>query len=712
MTRAMKSGQSHPLGASWDGGGVNFALFSANGQAVELCLFDPEGKREIARHWLPEKTGDIWHGYLHGVQPGTCYGYRVHGPYEPQAGHRFNHHKLLLDPYAKALKGSFRWDSVGGESCHFGYDPEDPSEDLSFNARDNAPFVPKGIIIPPSPTPSAPFTPRVPWHRTVLYEAHVRGFTMLHPEVPRNLRGTFAGMGQRQVIAYIKALGITSIQLMPVHAFIDEFFLHQRRLTNYWGYNSLSFFVPHQRYLSGAEGNEFRVMVERFHDAGLEVILDVVFNHTCEGDQRGPTLCFRGIDNASYYRLVPGDNRFYINDSGCGNTLNIAHPRVLQLVMDSLRYWAVDMAVDGFRFDLASILGRGENGFSDRASFFQAIAQDPVLSTRKLIAEPWDIGPGGYQLGNFPGAWSELNDRYRDTVRRFWRGDRGMLPELARRLHGSGDIFEPGGRRPHASINFITSHDGFTLRDLVSYGKRHNEANLEDNRDGHRENFSHNHGVEGSSEDPGVETGRWRAQRNFIATLAVSQGIPMILAGDEMGRSQGGNNNAYCQDNGINWIDWEGIPEQGRALQAFTRRVLALRSRFPLLQADRYRHQSDTPGTGSIHWLRGDGSPMLESDWHDESLQAFGYLVMEKSLDQNSTMVLVLFNGGQHGVAFALPSFPASGWHLAIDTTSWGLGPSAEGGMEHEGEAQNQPVHFQAGERLLLEGESVRIFTA
>jgi len=532
----------------------------------------------------------------------------------------------------------------------------------------------------------------------VLYETHVRGFTMLHPDVPESLRGTFAGLSQGKIIDYLKALGITSVELLPVHAFTDEYFLKQRGLSNYWGYNTLSFFSPHGSYLAGDDVYEFRTMVERFHDAGLEVILDVVYNHTCEGNQLGPTLSFRGIDNASYYQLMPGDKRLYVNDSGCGNTLNIGHPRVMQLVMDSLRYWAGEMGVDGFRFDLATVLGRQDGGFSNSSTFFQIIAQDPLLSTCKLIAEPWDIGPGGYQLGNFPSAWSEWNDRYRDTVRRFWRGDQGILPELARRLHGSGDIFEHGGRRPHASINFVTSHDGFTLRDLVSYNQRHNEPNLESNNDGHRENFSFNQGVEGPCVTVDIDDLRWRAQRNFLTTLAVSQGVPMIVAGDEMGRSQNGNNNAYCQDNATSWIAWEAMSAKGAKLVDFTRKLLDFRQGYRVLEANRYRHQTDMPGSDNILWLNGDGRTMRDEHWHEQHNQLLGFLLSEDVSISETRMILVIFNASVRVQNFTLPKHPQTGWKLAIDTA-----------LE---EISDQHLHFAAGEVLTLYDRSIQVLTA
>ncbi|MDO8861702.1 glycogen debranching protein GlgX [Haliea sp. E1-2-M8] len=669
------AGEPRPFGATYDGEGTNFALFSAHAKAVELCLYDPAGEHEVARLTLPERTHDIWHGYVPGVRPGSCYGYRVHGPFEPHAGHRFNPHKLLLDPYAPRLAGRFSW-----HDAHFAYPRNDAAQDLAFDTRDNAPWVPKAVVCEPSDWCNNALTPLVPWRKAVLYETHVRGFTLRHPEVPESLRGTFAGLSQPAVIRYLKALGITSVELLPVHAFIDEYHLFEKGLSNYWGYNTLSFFAPHPAYMSGGDADEFRQMVDRFHQAGLEVILDVVFNHSCEGNHLGPTLSFRGIDNLSYYQLLPADRRFYVNDTGCGNTLNIRHPRVMQLVTDSLRYWAGNMGVDGFRFDLATVLGRSEHGFDSAATFFQVVSQDPLLSSCKLIAEPWDVGPGGYQLGRFPAGWSEWNDRYRDTVRRYWRGDSGQLPELARRLHGSGDIFEHAGRRPRASINFITSHDGFSLRDLVSYNRRHNEANGEDNNDGHRENYSNNQGIEGPSHDPAVEALRRRLQRNFLATLAVSQGVPMLLAGDERGRSQQGNNNAYCQDSELNWMNWDDSDRSAAELVAFTRKLLDLRQQFPVLQAFEYRHRPNDPYDDGIQWLNGEGRLMRDEHWHEHRNQLLGYLLTEKPDDDTgeSRCLLVIFNAAREEHSFTLPAIATPGWRLVVDTAD----PEAVSGAE------------------------------
>ncbi len=659
----VETGFSHRLGAVCDDDGTNFALFSKHAERVELCLYDASGRHETARIDL-DQTHDVWHAYLPEVGAGTAYGYRVHGPYQVHAGHRFNPHKLLLDPYARALTGDFSW-----HEAHYGYDRSARSQDLSFDQRDNADFLPKSVVMADRDY-AAPPTPLAPWSETMIYELHPRGFTMRHPDVPEVQRGTFAGLAHPAVVAYLRDLGVTTIELLPVHAFIDEPFLVDRGLTNYGGYNTLGYFLPHRAYLGGAGPESLREMVDRYHDAGLEVILDVVYNHTAEGNHLGPTLGFRGIDNSSYYQLSARDPRFYVNDSGCGNTLNLRHPRVLQLVLDSLRHWVSEFGIDGFRFDLATVLGRDERGFGTESAFFQALAQDPLLSTRKLIAEPWDLGPGGYQLGGFPAGFSEWNDRYRDTVRRFWRGDSGQLPELARRLHGSGDLFEHHGRKPWASINYFACHDGFTLRDLVSYEQRDNSANLEDNNDGHRENLSCNHGVEGPSDDPAIEALRWRQQRNFIATLLVSQGLPMLQAGDEFGRSQLGNNNAYCQDNELGWIDWGLLEGEGASLLEFTRRLIALRASSPVLHADRFRHQAGDLDDDSIYWINSDGKPMLDRHWHERDHYTLGYLLSETqdNGDSQARKLLVLFNASPEAENFCLPRGEAPAWERLFDT--------------------------------------------
>ncbi|MCA1556912.1 MAG: glycogen debranching protein GlgX, partial [Acidobacteria bacterium] len=549
-------GQPYPLGATWDGAGVNFALFSENATRVELCLFDGlDARRETMRITLPEQTDQVWHAYLPEARPGQLYGYRVHGPYKPRAGHRFNPNKLLIDPYGKAIASTVDWrDQV------FGYTIGHEDEDLSFDVRDSSPFIPKCVVVDPAFSWGDDKHPRTPWHKTLIYEMHVKGFTKLHPHVPENLRGTYTGMTHPSVIEYLLSLGVTAVELLPVHQSVSGKHLSEKGLTNYWGYNSVAFFAPDVRYSSsghlGQQVTEFKTMVKTLHREGIEVILDVVYNHTGEGNQMGPTLAFRGIDNAAYYRLVGDDSRYYMDYTGTGNTLNMTHPRTLQLIMDSLRYWVLEMHVDGFRFDLASALARELHEVDRLGAFFDIIHQDPVISQVKLIAEPWDLGEGGYQVGNFPVLWAEWNGVYRDVVRGFWRGDRGLVDNLAFRLTGSSDLYERSGRSPYASINFVTAHDGFTLRDLVSYNQKHNEANGEDNRDGTDDNISFNYGTEGPTGDPQIEAVRARQQRNFLATLLLSQGVPMLQAGDEMGRTQQGNNNPYCQDNEISWLDW------------------------------------------------------------------------------------------------------------------------------------------------------------
>lgn len=652
-------GTPQPLGANWDGHGVNFALFSAHATGVELCLFDAETGREVERFAL-NLSDQIWHVYLPGCGPGTIYGYRVDGPYEPQRGHRFNSNKLLLDPYARQISGNLSWDEAV-----YGYDPDDPEQDLSLDSVDSAEFVPRSVVVDEAFSWGDDQPPRVPWPCTIIYEAHVRGFTMLNQEIDEQQRGSFAGLASDSVISYLKSLGITALELMPIHGFIDDHFLVKKGLTNYWGYNSIGFFALESRYLSNGDRNEFKAMVRRLHQADIEVILDVVYNHTAEGDQSGPTLCFRGIDNASYYRLADADKRVYINDSGCGNTLNLNHPQVLQMVIDSLRYWVTEMHVDGFRFDLAVSLGREADGFDSDSAFFEVIRGDPVLSQVKLIAEPWDIGPGGYQLGAFPPGWAEWNDRFRDSVRRFWRGDPGVLPELARSLHGSSDLFEHNGRRPSASINLVTSHDGFTLSDLVSYKDRHNEANGENNKDGHSGNFSSNYGVEGASDDAALNELRLRQRRNFLATMILAQGTPMLLAGDEFGRSQQGNNNAYCQDNDITWLDWSALQQEAGMLD-FVRSLIRIRSEYLLLHRDRFVHgqeQFEPSGFADIQWLGADGKPMNDADWHDHGSNFVAMLLAVEAMPardprfdgEKESALLIVFNADSKPVDFKLP---------------------------------------------------------
>ena len=575
---AVWPGTPFPRGANWDGEGVNFALYSEHAERVELCLFDAKGKKEIQRIELREQTDLIWHCYLPEARPGQLYGYRVHGPYDPEHGHRFNPHKLLLEPYAKEIVGVVHW-----SDAHFGYRIGHRLEDLSLDRRDNAGLMPKCRVVDPAFSWGKDKPPTISWSDMVIYELHVRGFTKNHPEVPAALRGTYAGLATAPVIDHLKRLGITSVELMPVHAFVDDRHLVERGLANYWGYNSIGFFAPDHRYSSSGMISEFKSMVKTMHSHGIEVILDVVYNHTAEGNQLGPTLGFRGIDNAAYYRLLGDDARFYMDYTGCGNTLNLQQPRTLQLIMDSLRYWVLEMHVDGFRFDLASALARELHEVDRLGAFFDILLQDPVLSQVKLIAEPWDLGEGGYQVGNFPVGWGEWNDRYRDTMRAYWKGDGGLVGEFARRLTGSSDLYEHSGRKPYASINFITAHDGFTLHDVVSYNDKHNEANGEENRDGSDNNNSWNCGAEGVTDEEEINALRARQKRNLLATLFFSQGVPMLLAGDEMGRSQQGNNNAYCQDNEISWVNW-ALSAADQGFLAFVQRVISLRREHPVFR--------------------------------------------------------------------------------------------------------------------------------
>jgi glycogen operon protein len=668
----IREGLPYPLGATWDGLGVNFALFSANATKVELCLFDAAGRRELERVELPEYTDEVWHGYLPEARPGTVYGYRVHGPYEPDAGHRFNPNKLLIDPYARQLVGSLTW---GPEL--FGYRLNSPDKDLSFDARDSAPSTMKCRVIDPAFTWGRERAPAIPWANTVVYELHAKGFTRLNDRIPEPQRGTFCGLSHGRVTDYLRTLGVTTVELMPVHAFVDDSYLVEKGLRNYWGYNSVAFFAPEPRYLCEASVNEFKEMVSQFHAAGIEVILDVVYNHTAEGNELGPTLSLKGIDNANYYRLLPEQKRYYINDTGTGNTVNLSHQRVLQMVADSLRYWATEMRVDGFRFDLATILAREPYGFDEGGGFLDACRQDPVLSAVKLIAEPWDIGPGGYQVGRFPPGWAEWNDKFRDTVRAFWRGDEGKLGDFAARIAGSGDLFNRRGRKPWASVNFITAHDGFTLEDLVSYNDKHNEANGEGNRDGHANNHSSNYGVEGPTDDPDIMELRARQKRNLLATLLLSQGTPMILSGDEWGNSQYGNNNAYAQDNDITWLNWGSITQQGRDLLRFTRKLIAIRRAYPILHRARflvgqYNAELDVK---DVTWLSPDGTEMDLEQWHDPAAKCFGAMLDGraqptgiKRRGDDSTLLLVM-NAHYDVVKFTLPE-AAEGvrWVRMIDT--------------------------------------------
>ncbi|KAA2244111.1 glycogen debranching protein GlgX [Salinarimonas soli] len=672
----VREGLPYPLGATWDGLGVNFALFSANATKVELCLFDGDGEREIERIELPEYTDEVWHGYLPDARPGTVYGYRVHGPYEPTAGHRFNPHKLLLDPYAKQIVGKVEWNPA-----LFGYKME-TVDDLTFDDRDSAPFTMKCRVIDPAFTWGRDRRPGIPWEKTVIYETHVRGFTVRHPAVAPELRGTYAGLATKEIVDYVASLGATAVELLPVHTFLDDSYLTEKGMRNYWGYSTIGFFAPARRYASNPEFAfaEFKEMVAHLHDAGIEVILDVVYNHTAEGNQLGPTLSFKGIDNASYYRLAP-DRRYYINDTGTGNTVNLSNSRVLQMVMDSLRYWSQEMHVDGFRFDLATILGREPHGFEEDGRFLDACRQDPTLAKVKLIAEPWDCGPGGYQVGRFSPGWAEWNDRYRDTVRAFWRGDEGQIAELAARLTASADLFNKRGRKPWASVNFITAHDGFTLNDLVSYDEKHNEANGENNQDGHSHNLSHNYGAEGPTKDPAIRALRCRQMRNMLATLLLSRGTPMLLAGDEFARSQGGNNNAYCQDNEISWVDWEGIDADGRALAEFTQRVLTIRRALPMLRRGRFLTGAfdDELGVKDVTWLTPAGDEMTPEHWDDPNARCLGVLLDGRAQEtgirrvgSDSTLLLIL-NSHDDVVRFKLPeAVGGTRWVRLLDTNQGG----------------------------------------
>ena len=667
-------GRPYPLGGTWDGEGVNFSLFSEHAQKVELCLFDPSGRRELYRISLPEQTDQVWHGYLPEARPGLLYGYRVHGPYEPANGLRFNPNKLLVDPYAKQIQGTLKW-----SDAHFGYRIGAKQEDLSFDRRDSASGMPKSMVIDPAFTWGTDRAPRIPWHESVIYEVHVKGLTMRHPEVPTALRGTYAGLATAPMIDYLRRLGVTAVELMPVHYFIDDRLLVDRGLRNYWGYNTIGFFAPEPRYSAMNSINEFKTMVKTLHSAGIEVILDVVYNHTAEGNQLGPTLSFRGIDNPSYYRLAPDNQRYYMDYTGTGNSLNMRHPRVLQLIMDSLRYWVLDMHVDGFRFDLAATLARELHEVDRLGAFLDIIHQDPVLSQAKLIAEPWDLGEGGYQVGKFPVGWAEWNDRYRDAVRSYWKGDGGLIGELAYRITGSSDLYERSGRRPYASINFVTAHDGFTLRDLVSYNEKHNAANGEENRDGTNNNRSWNCGVEGPTEDPAVNVLRLQQSRNLIATLLLSQGVPMLLAGDGTGHTQQGNNNAYCQDNEISWLNWD-LTDQDRELLAFVQSMIAIRKQHPVFHRRNFFQGRPIKGAGvkDILWLTPSGLEMTDEEWKQSHAQTLGMLLSGDALEERGERgesikdnnFLLLLNANHENKPFTLPpAGPEARWRALVDTT-------------------------------------------
>ncbi len=668
----VREGRPYPLGATWDGKGVNFALFSAHATKVELCLFNHFSEKEVERIELPEFTDEVWHGYLPDARPGTIYAYRVHGPYDPRAGHRFNPNKLVLDPYAKAIEGRLTWNPAV-----FGYKME-TGDDRTFDERDSAMFMPKARVIDPAFTWGNDQPLRTPFDQSLIYELHVRGFTKRHPSVPERLRGTFRGLVHPDVIRHIKSCGVTAVELMPVQMFINDDHLIRKGLTNYWGYNTLGFFAPDRRFASVYDFafSEFKEMVNHLHDNGLEVILDVVYNHTAEGNEKGPAFSFKGIDNYSYYRLLKDKPRYYINDTGTGNTLNLSHPRVLQMVTDSLRYWVQDMHVDGFRFDLGTILAREDYGFDEGGGFLDSCRQDPVLSSVKLIAEPWDCGPGGYQVGRFPPGWAEWNDRYRDDIRSYWVGTKGELPNLAKRLTASSENFNHRGRKPWASVNFVTAHDGFTLNDLVSYNEKHNEANGENNNDGHSHNRSWNCGAEGPTQDPAIIELRERQKRNLLTTLFVSQGLPMLLAGDEFGRTQNGNNNAYCQDNETSWVDW-AWSDEGRALHAFVGKLQKLRHEYPILRRERFLtgHYNAELDVKDVTWLRADGQEMRTEDWGDGNALSLGVLldgraqptgIRKRGIDRT---VLLYFNAYHDMVRVTLPEVTGQRrWGRLVDT--------------------------------------------
>jgi glycogen operon protein len=662
----LETGKPYPLGATWDGLGVNFAVFSAHAQRIELCIFNANGRREIARYNLPECTDEVWHGYLPNAGPGTVYGYRAHGPYEPTKGHRFNPTKLLLDPYARQLVGGVTW-----SDALFGYRVGNQRADLTIDRRDSAAAMPKAVVVDDRAYEWGGDRPlERPWSDTVIYEAHLKGLTQRHEAVPEPIRGTFQALGHPAVIDHLLKLGVTAVELLPVHAFLQDRFLVEKGLSNYWGYSTLSFFAPEPGYLATGSLNEFRSAVRRLHSAGIEVILDVVYNHTCEGSEMGPTLSWRGLDNASYYRLLPDNPRHCINDTGTGNTVNMSHPRVIQMVMDSLRYYVEQFHVDGFRFDLGSILGRETNGFDSGSGFFDAVRQDPVLSRTKLISEPWDIGPGGYQLGNHPPGFAEWNDKFRDGVRRFWKGDEGMRPDFAARLLGSAELFDRRRRQPWASVNYVASHDGYTLHDVVSYSERHNEANGENNRDGHSENYSYNWGVEGETDDDEVNEIRGRLKRAMLATVFFSAGTPMLLAGDEMDRTQQGNNNAYCQDNEISWVDWQrAATESAQSLIRFTARLAQLRRRLAPLRPPRFPHgQSEpVPGISDTQWFSQDGKHMRPEDWGNPVAKTFTLLRADGAPDGGADTVLLMMNADSADQVFTLPGLVRH-WTILLDS--------------------------------------------
>ena len=678
-------GKPYPRGATWDGIGVNFALYSAHAEKVELLLFDEETDAEPAVTLeLPERTGPMWHGYVFNLRPGQLYGYRVHGPYEPEEGHRFNPNKVLLDPYAKAIGRPLQWhDSL------FGYELGHDEKDLSFSELDSAAYAPLGAVVEETFAWGDDRAPSIPWEDTIIYETHVKGISQQHPDVPAPLRGTYLGLASEPIIHHLRKLGVTTIQLLPVHAKLHNKYLLEKGLRNYWGYSTLGYFAPEPEYATDGSVNavrDFKMMVRALHDAGFEVIIDVVYNHTCEGNRLGPTLSFRGIDNRAYYKMKPDDYRYYMDYTGTGNTLHAGNPYVLQLIMDSLRYWVLEMHVDGFRFDLASALARELYDVDMLSAFFKIIQQDPVLSQVKLIAEPWDVGPGGYQVGSFPWQWAEWNGRYRDATRRFWRGDDGLNGDFATRMTGSSDLYERSGRRPFSSINFITAHDGFTLQDLVSYERKHNEENLEGNEDGHDDNHSTNCGVEGPTGDPEVIDCRERRKRSLISTLFLSQGVPMILGGDELSRTQGGNNNAYCQDNEINWYDWD-LDEREQKFLRFVQRAAAFRKEHPTFRRRHFlKGARDENGSTDAHWWHPEGHEMTDEDWNDDALHAFGLLLLGDRIrhvdrygePHADDTFLIAVNRGGEAVAFMLPSMEDED---IADVTAWTPVPEFQGDL-------------------------------
>jgi len=706
--REIRPGQPSPLGATWDGEGVNFAIYSEHATAVELCLFTDGVEQRLP---LFRGSQFVWHGYVPGIGPGQEYGYRVDGPYEPAAGLRFNRNKLLVDPYARAITGQLDWSAPV-----WGYTLGHEDMDLSFDNRDSAAGVPRCVVIDPRFDWEGDELLHHPWSETIIYEMHVKGFTMQHPDIPPELRGTYAGLAHPAAIDYLTSLGVTAVELLPVHAIVDEYHLVRHGLVNYWGYNTLGFFAPEERYAAATDPcaavREFKEMVKALHRAGLEVILDVVYNHSCEGNEFGPTISFRGIDNPTYYRLAPRRERYYVDYTGTGNTLNARHPQVLQMIMDSLRYWVEEMHVDGFRFDLASALARQLHEVDRLAPFLSAIHQDPVISKVKLIAEPWDVGEGGYQVGNFPLLWHEWNGQYRDTVRRFWRGDESYTDDLAYRLTGSSDLFGDDGRGPLASINFVTSHDGFTLEDLVSYNHKHNEANHEGNRDGIDENYSWNHGVEGPTNDRHILALRERQKRNLLATLLLSQGVPMILGGDEIGRTQRGNNNAYCQDNEISWYDWR-LDEREQALLDFTRQMIALRRAHPSLRRTTYFRGAPVnapDGPPDIIWLRPDGSEMAPEDWSTAWVRSLGAVLPAEGLDeldergcpQRDDTLFIMLNAHHDPVTFRIPGVVGvQEWEVLLDT-----------GREETPTTKQSPRRIQPERPIELCGRSLVLLRA